>query len=208
MTRLDYSKVIISRDALRRIFENVVVKNCGYTSPCWLRHRNPKRYTLIRIDGHQYLAHRLNYALFVQSPAIEMQCDHLCRNPSCCNPSHIEEVTPRENYMRGTSPMATNNKRTHCVNGHLLEGDNLRIYNRKGTKLTRRSCYPCFRERYQAKKIREGIPDLHVNITHCSKGHELTPDNIYRRPNRTTLSCRQCRYEYNQIYYSGKSTRN
>lgn len=26
--------------------------------------------------------------------------DHLCRNPRCCNPDHLEEVTDRENTLR------------------------------------------------------------------------------------------------------------
>jgi hypothetical protein len=204
MTFLDYSKVIISRDLLHYIFHKVVVKDAGYKTPCWLRNADPKRYTILRLNGHNHLAHRVTYALFVQVPKTENHCDHLCRNPACCNPSHLEEVTPRENYMRGTSPMAENNKRTHCVNGHLLEGENVRIYTRKGTEQTRRSCKTCWGDRYQAKKRREGIPDLHINITHCSKGHELTPDNIYRRPNQTKLNCRICRRVYNKQYYSNE----
>lgn len=32
-----------------------------------------------------------------------MQLDHLCRNPACCNPSHLEPVTPKENTRRGNA---------------------------------------------------------------------------------------------------------
>jgi hypothetical protein len=32
-----------------------------------------------------------------------MQLDHLCRNPRCVNPDHLELVTPTENLRRGNS---------------------------------------------------------------------------------------------------------
>jgi hypothetical protein len=39
--------------------------------------------------------------------------DH-CPHRPCCNPAHLEVVTPRENARRGTT------RRTHCKRGHLV----------------------------------------------------------------------------------------
>lgn len=39
-----------------------------------------------------------------------LHIDHLCRNRSCCNPEHLEAVTPRENLRRSTE---ANRKPTH-----------------------------------------------------------------------------------------------
>lgn len=38
--------------------------------------------------------------------------DHLCRNTSCVRTSHMELVTPEENYRRAVAA------RTHCPRGH------------------------------------------------------------------------------------------
>jgi hypothetical protein len=39
-----------------------------------------------------------------------LELDHLCRNPVCCNPAHLEPVTHEENMRRAM--------RTHCIHGH------------------------------------------------------------------------------------------
>ncbi len=48
-----------------------------------------------------------------------MHLDHLCRNRLCCNPAHLEPVTPAENNKRAAAV------RTECKRGHPLIASNL-----------------------------------------------------------------------------------
>lgn len=55
--------------------------------------------------GKQVLAHRASYVLLVGKFPIELDLDHLCRNPSCVNPDHLEPVTTAENNSRVPEPL-------------------------------------------------------------------------------------------------------
>jgi len=70
-----------------------------------------------------------------------LELDHLCRNPSCVNPWHLEAVTHRENVLRGNGYSARNFRKTHCKWGHPLSGDNLVM---KGAF---RRCRICLKEK-------------------------------------------------------------
>lgn len=88
------------------------------------------------------LAHRISYEIAHGDPVPDgLTVDHLCRNPRCVNPDHLEVVTNRENVLRGAGPTAINARKTHCVNGHALEGDNLLQRSDGG-----RRCRECQRE--------------------------------------------------------------
>lgn len=67
---------------------------------------------------HIVTAHRFIYEQSVGPIPDGLELDHLCRRPSCVNPSHLEAVTPRENTLRGTGPGGLNARKTHCHNGH------------------------------------------------------------------------------------------
>lgn len=59
----------------------------------------------------------------VHGPVPEgLKIDHLCSNKACYEITHLDPVTQSENvrrsYARGERP-----PRTHCRNGHSLEGD-------------------------------------------------------------------------------------
>ena len=93
--------------------------------------------------------HRVAYLVAVQSIPLGLDLDHLCRNRLCCNPSHLEPVTRRENTLRGDGPTAANARKTHCPRGHKLSGDNLIPANlRQGS----RACLPCHRDRKRARR--------------------------------------------------------
>lgn len=87
-------------------------------------------------------AHRAVYEHLVGPIPQGKELDHLCRNPRCVNPAHLEPVTRRENQRRGVSPSGKNMAKTHCLRGHALEGHNLCIVHRTNGKTDRR-CRIC-----------------------------------------------------------------
>lgn len=73
------------------------------------------------------LSHRWAYEQRFGEIPEGLHLDHLCRNPICVNPEHLEPVTQRENTRRGMGPSAVHAKKTHCIHGHELSGDNLMV---------------------------------------------------------------------------------
>lgn len=84
----------------------------------------------------------LSYELHKGSIPEGLELDHLCRNPRCVNPDHLEAVTHKENVRRGLSPAALNVRKTHCPMGHPLRDGN--IYWRPDGK-NYRECLACHR---------------------------------------------------------------
>lgn len=112
---------------------------------CWLwaAAKNVHGYGVFRVaDGRNQLAHRFAYEQVVGPIADGMFLDHLCRNPACVNPSHLEQVTNQENMRRGILGVLT----THCPQGHPYDEANTAYY-RPG----RRTCRTCCRERTAAR---------------------------------------------------------
>lgn len=95
----------------------------------WLGATNPNGYGSIWAPalGKTVRAHRWSYEFHVGPIPDGMTIDHLCRNRGCVNPAHLEAVPFTENNRRGNSPSAINARRTHCVHGHELAGQNLSV---------------------------------------------------------------------------------
>lgn len=93
----------------------------------WLGARN-KNYGRFNIDqATPVWAHRFSYELLIGPIPSGLHLDHLCRNPPCVNPSHLEPVTVAQNLERsGMAPATVNSRKTHCPNGHEYAGDNVR----------------------------------------------------------------------------------
>lgn len=85
-------------DRLRAGYTRVSEDECWV----WMRARNNHGYGQIGHDRKVVYAHRVSWELHHGRPVPDgKELDHLCRNPPCVNPSHLEAVTHRENCLRG-----------------------------------------------------------------------------------------------------------
>lgn len=143
-----------------------ILVQSGTSGPCWMWVGSRCRvgYGWFSISGRQKRAHRVVYELLVGPIPDGRTIDHLCRNPSCVNPEHLEAVTPYENFIRGFSPPARNTRKTHCPEGHPLSSDNLID---GAARRGKRSCKTCVRranrEAARRRRQREAAANGHPN---------------------------------------------
>ena len=102
-------------------------------------------YCRIQYKGRMLKVHRVSYQVFNGEIPEGFTIDHICRVRSCINPDHLEAITQKENVLRGIGPTAINARKTHCIRGHKLEGENL--FFDKG-----RQCVECRKIRYYKRK--------------------------------------------------------
>lgn len=82
-------------------------------------------------------AHRVIYEALIGLVPDGHVLDHLCENPPCINPAHLEPVTPQENTLRHYR------NRTHCRKGHEYTPENVIWVKKKTNKTLARYCRAC-----------------------------------------------------------------
>jgi hypothetical protein len=87
------------------IVSRIELADLGPFGPCWIwqRHTEEKGYARGHVTGYSRAnvhVHRAAYELFVRPIPPGLHIDHLCCVTSCVNPSHLEAVTPEENWRR------------------------------------------------------------------------------------------------------------
>jgi len=126
------------------------------TGDCWEWHAKvaSNGYGHFWLEGRNRLAHRVAYEMVVGPIAEGLQLDHLCRNPRCVRPDHLEPVTARVNTLRSTNGASQNFRKTHCPAGHPYDEQNTYLQRRNGR--VERVCRACGRakqRRYYERKI-------------------------------------------------------
>lgn len=114
----------------------------------WNGGKNPNGYGSYRANGKNMPAYKYSYELLVARVPKGLELDHLCRNPPCICPDHLEPVTHAVNQHRSPITLATINiVKTHCPHGHPYNEENT-YYRPNGG----RKCRVCNREK---EKIRQ-----------------------------------------------------
>ena len=85
------------------------------------------------------------------------EIDHLCRNPSCVRPDHMEAVTHAENVQRGTHTASGGWQRakTHCPEGHEYTPEITGLYpiHKNGHLYHYRACKECRRVSQRNRRL-------------------------------------------------------
>jgi len=131
---------------VKQFMRLVVIDN--HQSDCWGWRGciNNKGYSILHYHNRKQMAHRISYQIFHGKILDDLDIDHLCRNPVCSNPDHLEPVTHQENTLRGDRSLS----RSYCKNGHALKGKNLIISSGNKAKL----CRICERARTRIKRAK------------------------------------------------------
>lgn len=122
-----------------RLLSKIDVTSIGTGCWVWTGGTNAKGYGYIRTSGRgspMETAHRATYEMMRGEVPDGLHLDHLCRNPRCCNPDHLEPVTRAENKLRARKAVP------HCVRGHYFTPENT------GFDGTKRYCRACHNTNY------------------------------------------------------------
>lgn len=104
------------------------------TETCWLwvgagKRKGYGRFSVTRDHKKRdFTAHRLVWAsIHGTAPSGELVLDHICEVRACVNPAHLQVITHVANVLKGGGVTGINHRKTHCLRGHALEGENLHI---------------------------------------------------------------------------------
>ncbi|KKN75628.1 hypothetical protein LCGC14_0378660 [marine sediment metagenome] len=116
-------------------------------TPCWLwlAAKYSLGYGRFKVNARleAVRAHRWAYEQLVGPIPEGLEIDHLCRNPPCVKPAHLEAVTHSTNVKRGLRGQL----QTHCNRGHEFNSLNTYISPAGG-----RQCRPCVNYRAALKR--------------------------------------------------------
>jgi len=126
------------------------------TDACWkwLGAHDSDGYSSFSFEGRSIRAHQYSYWLAFGQMPLMLEIDHLCRNPGCVNPKHLQAVTHQTNMHRGHWGQTR-----HCIRGHPF--DALNTYHYRG----KRYCRQCDRLRSHRKYERHKHVTRGANLT-------------------------------------------
>ena len=93
----------------------------------WTAAKDSGGYGCLTVKGKHWRAHRFIYSILKNGIDSKLTIDHLCRNRSCVNIQHLEQVSVGENVLRGISSPAQNARKTQCIHDHEFTPENTYI---------------------------------------------------------------------------------
>ena len=126
---------------------------------CWVWNgaRNARGYGVIGIGGHDgstVLVHRLLFESRFGAVPVGMDLDHVCRNPSCANPAHLEVVDHRTNVLRGSLRTVAIHNSGMCHRGHPRSESYLTA---DGAVIYCKTCRREYRQEWRQRRRAEGL---------------------------------------------------
>lgn len=100
-------------------------------------------------NGKEWPAHRFSYEIAAGKLPKTLVLDHLCREPACVNPLHLEPTSAGDNVMRGMSPAAQRHRALVCKRGHSYADP----ANVSMLANGERRCRTCGREKQRARML-------------------------------------------------------
>lgn len=135
-----------------RFWEKIAVPSPRTKCWLWTAALDISGYGVFRVAEKMVKAHRFSYTLARGPIPDGLQVDHLCRVRRCVNPDHMELVTNRENFLRGSALTARLHHLGICIRGHALAGENAR---RSGGRVRCRICTNEAARRYRQRRMVE-----------------------------------------------------
>lgn len=125
----------------KRIFNKYKILESGCWE--WQKGKTKAGYGQVTLSGKRQYAHRVMYVLFYGEIEIGKIVDHICNNPSCINPKHLQAISQLDNTIRSQIAIPAKNKRkTHCKNGHEFTLENTYTRQRANRNIER-DCMAC-----------------------------------------------------------------
>lgn len=119
---------------------------------CWECHSslNVGGYPRARVNGEEWLLHRLAWTLFYAPIPESIYVCHKCDNRRCARPDHLFLGTHKENMVDSVQKKRSKRFHTHCIRGHEYTPGNT-MWGKFGD-YQRRSCRIC--KRWREKRNR------------------------------------------------------
>jgi hypothetical protein len=115
----------------------------------WTGYINGDGYGQLCFKRKTITVQRVAYTLFWGEIPDGRTIDHMCRNRRCGNPYHLRALTNRQNVLAGICSAAQNARKTHCIRGHSLAGENLLVV--RGTDRSCRACAKIHKDAWNSR---------------------------------------------------------